>query len=57
MSKVVITIQDDGDTVDVHLDFEPALNTNETPTGAQYLALKMIEAANRENQRVDEDYE
>lgn len=44
MAKVVITVQDDGESVDMKTEFDPPLNTKDgiVPTDAQSLALLML---------------
>ncbi|HYH69323.1 MAG TPA: hypothetical protein VD866_31810 [Urbifossiella sp.] len=46
MAKVVITVQDDGDEVDVNTEFDPPIKANaEVASCAQRLALVMVQTA------------
>lgn len=45
MAKVVITVQDDGDEIDVKTEFDPPVKGDEPGTQAQRLGLVMIQAA------------
>lgn len=44
MAKVTITLEDDGDTVDMRIDFDPPAKKDDDLTNAQNAAFTALEA-------------